>query len=61
MAKKYGPDGALLPEMILVCNALRNDLSHPNEFVRGATLRFLCRLQEVSILYTVDTTEKPNI
>ena len=28
------PTGKLLPEMILVCNNLRNDLSHPNEYVR---------------------------
>eukprot|EP00606_Chrysophyceae_sp_TOSAG23-5_P000827 GSChrysophyteH2.ASY1.ANO1.643.1 assembled CDS len=27
--------------MILVCNALRNDLNSPNEYVRGCQLRFL--------------------
>ncbi len=58
VAKKYGPDGALLPEMILVCNALRNDLNHPNEFVRGATLRFLCRLQEPELLEPLIPTIK---
>jgi len=42
---KTGPDGKLLPEMILVCNNLRNDLSHPNEYIRGCTLRFLCKLK----------------
>jgi len=30
----------LLPVMILVCNALMNDLTHSNEYVRGSMLRF---------------------
>eukprot|EP00753_Platysulcus_tardus_P019700 PLAT7442.1.p1 GENE.PLAT7442.1~~PLAT7442.1.p1 ORF type:complete len:955 (-),score=589.89 PLAT7442.1:91-2955(-) len=47
---KYDASGALLPEMILVCNALRNDLISPNEFIRGATLRFLCTLKEPELL-----------
>ena len=36
---KTSPDGKLLQEMILVCDAYRKDLQHPNEFVRGSTLR----------------------
>ncbi|KAG3117929.1 hypothetical protein PI125_g3332, partial [Phytophthora idaei] len=36
----------LLPEMILVCNALLNDLNHPNEYIRGCMLRFLCKIKE---------------
>ena len=47
---KVSPDGKLLPEMILVCNALRNDLISPNEYVRGCMLRFLCKLKEHDIL-----------
>ena len=47
---KYGPDGKLLPEMILVCNALRNDLTSPNEYIRGSMLRFLCKLKEPELL-----------
>ncbi|KAI8808805.1 adaptin N terminal region-domain-containing protein [Cladochytrium replicatum] len=47
---KHNPDGKLKQEMILVCNALRNDLQHPNEFVRGMTLRFLCKLHEAELL-----------
>lgn len=31
-------------------NAWRNDLQHPNEYVRGATLRFLCSLREPELL-----------
>uniref|UniRef100_A0A1I7XT69 Coatomer subunit beta n=1 Tax=Heterorhabditis bacteriophora TaxID=37862 RepID=A0A1I7XT69_HETBA len=36
--------------MILVCDAYRKDLQHPNEFVRGSTLRFLCKLKEPELL-----------
>lgn len=42
---KTTPDGKPLPEMILVCDAYRRDLQHPNEFIRGSTLRFLCKLK----------------
>ncbi|CAG8824539.1 6422_t:CDS:2, partial [Racocetra persica] len=34
----------------LFSNALRNDLQHPNEYIRGATLRFLCKLREPELL-----------
>lgn len=47
---KYSGDGKLLPEMILVCNALRNDLNSPNEYIRGCMLRFLCKLKDFEIL-----------
>ncbi|KRY01042.1 Coatomer subunit beta [Trichinella pseudospiralis] len=47
---KTSADGKLLQEMILVCDAYRKDLQHPNEFVRGSTLRFLCRLKEPELL-----------
>ncbi|CAL4124489.1 unnamed protein product, partial [Meganyctiphanes norvegica] len=43
-------DGKLMQEMILVCDAYRKDLSHPNEFIRGSTLRFLCKLKEPELL-----------
>lgn len=33
-----------------MCNALRNDLNHSNEFVRGSMLRFLCKLRESEII-----------
>ncbi|KAG6488141.1 coatomer subunit beta-1-like [Zingiber officinale] len=42
--------GRVLPEMILICQNLRNNLQHPNEYIRGVTLRFLCRLTEPEIL-----------
>ena len=44
------PARKLLPEMILVCNALMNDLNHPNEYVRGSMLRFLCKVNDEEIL-----------
>ncbi len=47
---KRGPDGKLLHEMILVCDSYRRDLQHPNEFLRGSTLRFLCKLKEPELL-----------
>eukprot|EP00057_Strongylocentrotus_purpuratus_P026891 XP_011681365.1 PREDICTED: coatomer subunit beta [Strongylocentrotus purpuratus] len=47
---KTHPDGKLLQEMILVCDAYRKDLQHPNEFIRGSTLRFLCKLKEAELI-----------
>ena len=31
-------------------NGIRNDLQHPNEYIRGNTLRFLCKLREAELL-----------
>lgn len=50
LVPKYSADSKLLPEMILVCNALRNDLMSPNEYIRGCMLRFLCKLKEPELL-----------
>lgn len=47
---KHGPDGKLLPEMILVCNMVRNELVHANEFTRGCALRFVCKIHDAEIL-----------
>jgi len=47
---KRSEDGKLLHEMILVCNAMKNNLVHANEYIRGSTLRFLCKLQIEEIL-----------
>ncbi|KAF8814026.1 coatomer protein [Phlegmacium glaucopus] len=41
---KYDENGKLKQEMILVVNAIRNDLQHPNEYIRGASLRFLQKI-----------------
>ncbi|GMH14164.1 hypothetical protein Nepgr_016005 [Nepenthes gracilis] len=48
--EKTDPKGKVLPEMILICQNLRNNLQHPNEYIRGVTLRFLCRLNETEII-----------
>ncbi len=47
---KHGPDGKMLPEMILVCNMVRNELVHPNEYTRGCALRFVCKIHDPEIL-----------
>jgi len=58
---KYGPDGKLMAEMILVCNALRNDLISPNEYIRGCMLRFLCKLKEAELLEPLLPSIKLNL
>lgn len=50
MIPKTDSSGKLLPEMILICQNLRNNLQHPNEYIRGVTLRFLCRIKEEELL-----------
>eukprot|EP00929_Paragymnodinium_shiwhaense_P024244 TRINITY_DN1497_c0_g2_i1.p1 TRINITY_DN1497_c0_g2~~TRINITY_DN1497_c0_g2_i1.p1 ORF type:complete len:1006 (-),score=340.59 TRINITY_DN1497_c0_g2_i1:242-3259(-) len=47
---KCKENGELKEEMILVCNALRSDLLHANEYVRGCTLRLLCKMKYYRIL-----------
>lgn len=47
---KLDAAGKLKQEMILVCNGIRNDLQHPNEYIRGNTLRFLCKLREAELI-----------
>ncbi|KAH1496697.1 hypothetical protein LV164_001078 [Aspergillus fumigatus] len=47
---KHDANGKLKQEMILVCNGIRNDLQHPNEYIRGNTLRFLCKLREPELI-----------
>ncbi|KAH7235286.1 coatomer subunit beta [Fusarium falciforme] len=47
---KLDSSGKLKQEMILVCNGIRNDLQHPNEYIRGNTLRFLCKLREAELI-----------
>ncbi|XP_023735470.1 coatomer subunit beta-1 [Lactuca sativa] len=48
--EKTDSKGKVLPEMILICQNLRNNLQHPNEYIRGVTLRFLCRINEAEII-----------
>jgi coatomer subunit beta len=50
---KLDASGKMRQEMILVCNAIQRDLQHPNEYVRGNTLRFLNKLREPDLLETL--------
>lgn len=50
---KHDEQGKMRHEMILVCNAIQHDLQHPNEYIRGNTLRFLCKLKEPELLETL--------
>jgi len=43
--EKTNPDGTLKDEMVMLCNALRNDLLSPNEFVRARTLRLVAKMR----------------
>ncbi|QIX02410.1 hypothetical protein AMS68_007927 [Peltaster fructicola] len=47
---KLDANGKLKQEMILVCNGIRMDLQHANEYIRGNTLRFLCKLREPELI-----------
>lgn len=42
--------GQMRPEFILITDALRNFLLHPNEYIRGAVLRFLYKMTDREIL-----------
>lgn len=45
------PIHSLLPlPSTIHSNAIRNDLQHPNEYIRGSTLRFLCKFREPELL-----------
>ncbi|KAD7478488.1 hypothetical protein E3N88_01624 [Mikania micrantha] len=48
--EKTDSKGKILPEMILICQNLRNNLQHPNEYICGVTLRFLCHICETEII-----------
>jgi coatomer subunit beta len=61
VVEKTNADGKLKSEMILVCNALRNDLTHPNEYIRGSTLRLVCKLKEPEVLEPLLPTVRSNL
>jgi coatomer subunit beta len=58
---KMGDDGKPLPEIILLCSFLRNDLQSPNEYVRGVTLRFLSKVRERDVLEPLVSAVVPNL
>lgn len=48
--EKEDQNGNLKDELYLVNNSLRNDLLHPNEYIRGRTLRLLMRVMHKGVL-----------
>lgn len=58
---KHGADGKMLPEMILVCNMVRNELVHPNEYTRGCALRFVCKIHDPEILEPLVPSIRQNL
>ncbi|GAB0492308.1 hypothetical protein MMPV_003570 [Pyropia vietnamensis] len=56
-----GDDGAMRPEMILVCNMVRNELVHANEFSRGCALRFVCKLNDMELLEPLVPAVRQNL
>ena len=50
LCDKTADDGSLKEEMLLVTNAILKDLLHHNEYVRGSTLRLLCRMRYFKLL-----------
>jgi len=58
---KHDASGKLLPEMILVCNMIRNELVHPNEYTRGCALRFCCKLHDAEILEPLIPSVRHNL
>lgn len=51
--EKTNPDGTIKDEMVMLCNALRNDLLSPNEFVRARTLRLVSKMRYREMMDTL--------
>jgi coatomer subunit beta len=51
--EKTQNSGKIREEFILVCNSLRKDLTHPNEYVRGRTLKLLTKLPYVGNFFFI--------
>jgi len=51
--EKTNPDGSIKDEMVMLCNALRNDLLSPNEFVRARTLRLVSKMKYREMMDTL--------
>lgn len=50
MLRGHAPCSSLSADPLLCSNGIRNDLQHPNEYIRGNTLRFLCKLREPELI-----------
>lgn len=51
--EKTNPDGTIKDEMVMLCNALRNDLLSPNEFIRARTLRLVSKMRYREMMDTL--------
>lgn len=51
--EKTNPDGTIKDEMVMLCNALRNDLLSPNEFIRARTLRLVSKMKYREMMDTL--------
>ena len=51
--EKTNPDGTIKDEMVMLCNALRNDLLNPNEFIRARTLRLVSKMRYREMMDTL--------
>eukprot|EP01125_Pyxidicula_operculata_P017305 TRINITY_DN605_c0_g1_i1.p1 TRINITY_DN605_c0_g1~~TRINITY_DN605_c0_g1_i1.p1 ORF type:complete len:950 (-),score=238.78 TRINITY_DN605_c0_g1_i1:2570-5419(-) len=47
--------------MLLVCNGLLRDVNYPNEYVRGSTMRFLCKLKDTELLQPLVESIRNNL
>jgi len=47
---KNDKNGKLRSEMILACSHIQRLLEHPNEYVQGFALRFVCKIKEPDLL-----------
>lgn len=50
IVQKRKPNGTMLDEFMMVCNNLRNDLTHANEYVVGMSLKLIGRIAHKEIL-----------
>jgi len=59
--EKRNPDGTLKEEVYLVCNNLRKDLLHANEYYRSRALRLLSKLPHKEILESLASAMIENL
>ena len=48
--EKTNADGSIKDEMVLLCNAIRNGLLAPNEFIRARTLKLVAKMRYRDLL-----------
>ena len=50
VVEKTTPEGKFKEEVLLCAEPLRKDLTHPNEFIRGRTLRLIARIPHLDLV-----------